>query len=64
MRRIKEAAMFLHIGGDVVVPTKNVIAILDIETSTISRDTGNFLKLRKKRDLLPRLLTISRGRSL
>lgn len=36
--------MFLHIGGDVVIPIKNVIAILDIETSTISKDTRDFLK--------------------
>jgi hypothetical protein len=42
--RKKEAAMFLHIGGDVVIPTKNIIAILDIETSTISKDTREFLK--------------------
>ena len=36
--------MFLHIGGDVVIPMKNVIAILDIESSTISKDTRDFLK--------------------
>jgi hypothetical protein len=37
--------MFLHIGGDVVIPMKNVIAILDIETTTLSRDTKEFLKI-------------------
>ena len=37
--------MFLHIGGDVVVPMKNVIAILDIETTTLSKDTKEFLKI-------------------
>lgn len=37
--------MFLHIGGDVVIPMKNVIAILDIETTTLSRDTKDFLKI-------------------
>lgn len=37
--------MFLHIGGDVVIPMKNVIAILDIETTTMSRDTKDFLKI-------------------
>lgn len=37
--------MFLHIGGDVVIPVKNIIAIMDIETTTISRDTKEFLKI-------------------
>jgi hypothetical protein len=37
--------MFLHIGGDVVLPTKNIIAILDMETTTISKDTREFLKI-------------------
>jgi hypothetical protein len=36
--------MFLHIGSDVVIPLKNVIAILDIETTTLSKDTREFLK--------------------
>lgn len=36
--------MFLHIGGDKVIPVKNVIAILDIETTTLSKDTKEFLK--------------------
>ncbi|MCX7843328.1 MAG: DUF370 domain-containing protein [Clostridia bacterium] len=37
--------MFLHIGGDVVIPIKDVIAILDIESTTISKDTKEFLKI-------------------
>jgi len=37
--------MFLHIGGDVVIPIKNIIAILDIDTTTISKDTRDFLKI-------------------
>lgn len=36
--------MFLHIGGDVVIPMKNVIAILDMDTTTLSKDTREFLK--------------------
>jgi hypothetical protein len=36
--------MFLHIGSDVVIPLKNVIAILDIETTTLSKDSRDFLK--------------------
>jgi len=37
--------MFLHIGGDVVIPVKNIIAILDIESTTISKDTKEFLTI-------------------
>lgn len=37
--------MFLHIGGDKVVPVKNIIAILDMETTTISKDTKDFLSI-------------------
>lgn len=37
--------MFLHIGGDVVIPTKNIIAIMDIETTTISKASKEFLSI-------------------
>jgi ribosomal protein S8 len=37
--------MFLHIGGDVVIPMRNVIAVFDIESTTISKDTKEFLKI-------------------
>jgi len=37
--------MFVHIGGDVVIPLKNIIAIMDMETTTISKDTRDFLKI-------------------
>lgn len=36
--------MFLHIGSDCVVPLKSVIAILDLEKTTISKDTKEFLR--------------------
>lgn len=37
--------MFLHIGGNYVVYEKDIIAIIDMEKSTISKDTRNFLKI-------------------
>ena len=37
--------MFLHLGGDCVVSVNDVIAIIDMEKSTISQDTRNFLKI-------------------
>jgi len=36
--------MFLHIGNDYVIPLKSVIAILDLEKTTISKDTKDFLR--------------------
>lgn len=35
--------MYLHLGKGVVVPVKSVIAILDLETTTISKITKEFL---------------------
>lgn len=37
--------MFLHIGGDVVIPLKSIIAILDMDTTTVSKDSKNFIKV-------------------
>jgi hypothetical protein len=37
--------MFLHIGGDTVIPIKNIIAIMDLDKTTISKDTRDFLKI-------------------
>ena len=36
--------MFIHIGGDVIIFLKNLIAILDLEKTTVFQDTRNFLK--------------------
>ena len=37
--------MFLHIGGDVVVYINDVIAIMDIDKTTVSKDTKSFLRI-------------------
>jgi ribosomal protein S8 len=37
--------MFLHIGGDTVIPIKNIIAIFDMDTTKVSKDTKEFLKI-------------------
>ena len=36
--------MFLHLGSDISVKTKNIIAIMDLETSSVSKITKEFLK--------------------
>lgn len=42
---MEENKMFLHLGGDIVVRLKDVIAILDLETTTISKISKEFLKV-------------------
>lgn len=37
--------MFLHIGKNLVIPIKEIIAIIDVESSLKSEDTKNFLKV-------------------
>ena len=40
--------MFLHLGGDVVINTKSIVAIMDLETSSVSKITREFLKIATK----------------
>lgn len=42
--------MFLHLGMDVVVAQSDVIAILDLETTSISKMTREFLDLAQRRN--------------
>jgi len=36
--------MFMHLGGDVVISLKDIISIMDIESSSTSSITKEFLK--------------------
>lgn len=38
----KEKAMVLHIGGDMIVATENIVAIIDVDTANASRDMRLF----------------------
>ena len=40
--------MYLHLGQDTVIKTQDVVGIFDLETSTISKDTRNYLALAQK----------------
>lgn len=42
--------MFLHLGGDVVVNSKTIVAIMDLETSSVSKITREFLKKATQND--------------
>ncbi|KRQ85938.1 hypothetical protein ABG79_02242 [Caloramator mitchellensis] len=46
--------MFLHLGENVVIPLKEVIAIFDI-TSTSSIDTKSFLKIAEEEGFVKRI---------
>ena len=35
--------MYLHLGDNVAIPDKYVIGVFDLETSTIAKDTRQFL---------------------
>jgi len=62
--------MFLHIGGDYMVFIKDIIAIIDMERSTISLDTRNFLKTSEEEGFivnvdeneLPKSIIITQGK--
>ena len=61
--------MFLHLGKDVVIPKKDIVAIIDMDTSTSSRHTRAFLSEAEKRgevfvvtDELPRSAVVCAGR--
>ena len=40
--------MYLHIGGDISVKIKDIIAVMDLETSSVSKITKDFLKIAQK----------------
>ncbi len=37
--------MYLHLGADTVVNTKNIIAFLDLESTSMSANSREFLKI-------------------
>ena len=37
--------MFLHLGGDVVISQKDIIAIFDLDITTVSKITREFLQV-------------------
>lgn len=42
--------MFLHIGGEKTITYKNIIGIFDLDNTTISKTTRNFLKENQKKN--------------
>lgn len=46
--------MILHLGGDVIVPIKDIIAIIDYET-VAAKDTNEFLKIAEEEGFIRRI---------
>ena len=44
--------MYLHIGGDKLLRSREIIGIFDLDTASVSVDTRNFLKARQKQNSL------------
>lgn len=40
--------MFVHLGGDVIIPIKEIIAILDVKITEESKDTAQFLQVARE----------------
>lgn len=40
--------MYLHIGEDVVINSKNIIGIFDMDTSTVNKSTRDYLSKAEK----------------
>ena len=44
--------MYLHLGGDCAVLRKSIIGIFDIENTSVSKDTRDFLKSSSKGEVI------------
>lgn len=48
--------MYLHLGNETVIKTDDIIGIFDLDTSTVSKHTRNYLSLCEKNS---RVVTVS-----
>ena len=48
--------MYLHLGSDAVILKEQIIGIFDLDTSTVSKNTRNYLALAQKQG---RVVTVS-----
>lgn len=47
--------MFLHLGGDVVIPIRDIISIIDISTIGKAKDTKEFLKIAEEEGFIHKI---------
>ena len=51
-QKISEEIMFLHVGNNKNIRTKNVIGIFDMDNSTVSSVTRKYLSVKQKQNLV------------
>jgi hypothetical protein len=51
----EDKLMFMHLGGDVVISLKDIISIMDIESSNASSNTREFLKTAEDEGFIRRI---------
>lgn len=56
--------MFLHLGGDIIVPKNEVIAIIDLNSSTKSETTREFIQVSEEEGFISEISDKSRAKSL
>ena len=44
--------MYLHLGNEVSIPTRDLVGIFDLDTATVSKDTKNFLQRCEESDIV------------
>ena len=44
--------MYLHLGNEVSIRTQDIIGIFDLDTSTVSKDTREFLRICEESDMV------------
>lgn len=49
---LKNKSIYVHLGDNVDVITSDIIGIFNIETTTISSDTKNFLKISQRNNIV------------
>ncbi len=49
--------MFLHLGGDIIVSKKNIIAIMNLETTSVSKITNEFFKKSTEKNMVINIKT-------
>ncbi len=47
--------MFIHLGGDIVISLKDVISIMDMESSNISNTTKEFLSIAEEEGFIKKI---------
>lgn len=55
--------MFIHLGGDVIVPKEEVVAIIDLESASKASSTREFLSVAKEEGFVINICQLDRAKS-